>query len=105
MYDNKDGTWSGIEADSPHPLECKNDLPILEITKKTTVKLKFEAAPSKITVKRYKASTIDFDNFDELTVSGGSFEAKAGDYVYEIIASWSGQEYSGTVYYAFRTEK
>ena len=105
MYDNKDGTWSGIEADSPHPLECKDDLPILEITKKTTVNLKFEAAPSKITVKRYKASTTDFDNFDELTVSGGSFEAKTGDYVYEIIASWSSQAYNGTVYYAFRTEK
>ena len=105
MAEGEDGIGSGIESDSPHPLECKDDLPILEITKKTTVNLKFEAAPSKITVKRYKASTTDFDNFDELTVSGGSFEAKTGDYVYEIIASWSGQEYSGTVYYAFRTEK
>lgn len=105
MTEGEDGIASGIESDSPHPLECKDDLPILEITKKTTVNLKFEAAPSKITVKRYKASTTDYDNFDELTVSGNSFEAKAGDYVYEIIASWSSQAYNGTVYYAFRTEK
>ena len=105
MAEGEDGIGSGIESDSPHPLECKDDLPILEITKKTTVNLKFEAAPSKITVKRYKASTTDFDNFDELTVSGNLIEVKAGNYVYEIIASWSGQTYNGTVYYAFRTEK
>ncbi len=105
MTVGENGIGSGIESDSPHPLQCKDVLPILEITKKTTVNLKFEAAPSKITVKRYKASTTDFDSFDEITVSGNSFEAKTGDYVYEIIASWSGQKYSGTVYYAFRTEK
>jgi hypothetical protein len=105
MTEGEDGIGSGIESDSPHPLECKDDLPILEITKKMTVNLKFEAAPSKITVKKYNSNTKNYDNYDEIIVSGNLIEVNAGNYVYEIIASWSGQEYSGTVYYAFRTEK
>ncbi len=105
FVENDDGTGSGITADSMHPLECKDSLPALGITKKSTVTLTFEAAPSKITVKKYKLNATDYDDYDEITVSGVSFEAKAGDYLYEIIASWSGGNYSGTVYYAFRTEK
>ena len=105
MTVDADGMGSGIESDSPHPLQCKDSLPILEITKKSTISLRFEAAPSKITVKRYKSSTTDYDDFDKIEVNGTSFEAKSGDYVYEIIASWNGTDYNGTVYYAFKTEK
>ena len=105
MTVDADGMGSGIESDSPHPLQCKDSLPILEIVKKSTITLRFEAAPSKITVKRYKSSTTDYDDFDEIEVNDTSFEAKSGDYVYEIIASWNGTDYSGTVYYAFKTEK
>ena len=105
MTVDADGMGSGIESDSPHPLQCKDSLPILEIAKKSTITLRFEAAPSKITVKRYKSSTTDYDDFDEIEVNGASFEAKSGDYVYEIIASWNGTDYNGTVYYAFKTEK
>ena len=105
MTVDADGMGSGIESDSPHPLQCKDSLPILEITKKSTISLRFEAAPSKITVKRYKSSTTDYDDFNEIEVNGTSFEAKSGDYVYEIIASWNGTDYNGTVYYAFKTEK
>ena len=105
MTENEDGMGSGIESDSPHPLECKDRLPMLEITKKSAVILNFSAPPSKVTVKRYKLSATDYDDYTELPFSGNTFEAKAGDYVYEIIATWNGQSYSGTVYYAFRTEK
>ena len=103
--ESDDGMGSGVNSDSMHPLDCKDRLPILEMTKKSTVSLHFEAAPSKITVKRYKLNATDYDNYEEIAVSGNSFEAKAGDYVYEIIASWNDQYYSGTVHYAFRTEK
>jgi len=36
-----------------------------------------------------------------------TIDAKAGDYLYEVIAKWedSTKSYSGTVYYAFCTEK
>ncbi len=103
--EDESGMGTGVNSDSMHPLECKDTLPSLEITKKSTVTFNFEAAPSKITVKRYKLNATDYDDYDEITASLDSFEAKAGDYVYEIIASWSGENYSGTVYYAFRTEK
>ncbi len=105
MHDNKDGTWSGIEADSMHPLECKDRIPAIKVTQKTTLRLNLEGNPSKITVRRYKLSTNDYYNYDEITANGNLLEIKAGDYLYEVIASWKAQTYSGTVYYAFRTEK
>lgn len=105
MYDNKNGTWNGIEADSMHPLECKNAIPAIKVTKKTTITLNFVKYPSSITVRRYKLNASDYDSYDEITLSGNLLEVKAGDYLYEVIASWSGQTYNGTVYYAFRTEK
>lgn len=103
--ENEDGTGSGICADSSHPLECKDRVPAIKVTQKTTLTLNFEGNPSKITVKRYNLSTKDHDNYKEITVTGNQIEVKSGDYLYEVIASWSGQAYSGTVYYAFRTEK
>lgn len=105
LVEDENGLGSGIESDSAHPLDAKDGLPMLAVTKKSTLTLSFEAAPSKITVKRYKLNATDYDDYDEITVTDGSFEAKAGNYVYEVIASWSGQNYSGTVYYAFKTEK
>lgn len=30
---NKDGASANIEADSPHPLDCRDSLPVLETTK------------------------------------------------------------------------
>lgn len=105
LVEDENGLGSGIEADSAHPLDCKDNLPMLEISQKSTLTLHFEATPSKITVKRYKLSASDYDDYDEIAVTSGTFEAKAGGYVYEIIASWNGQNYSGTVYYAVKTEK
>lgn len=103
--ENEDGTGSGICADSSHPLECKDRVPAIKVAQKTTLTLNFEGNPSKITVKRYDLSTNDHDNYKEITVTGNQIEVKAGDHLYEVIASWSAQTYSGTVYYAFRTEK
>jgi hypothetical protein len=103
--ENEDGTNSGICADSLHPLECKDKVPAIKVTQKTMLTLNLEGNPSKITVKRYNLSTKNYDSFDEITVSGNLIEVKAGDYLYEVIASWSGQKFSGTAYYAFRIEK
>lgn len=103
--ENEDGTGSGICADSSHPLECKDKVPAIKVAQKTTLTLNLEGNPSKITVKRYNLNTKNYDNYDEITVSGNLIEVKSGDYLYEVIASWSSQAYNGTVYYAFRTEK
>ena len=88
-----------------HPLECKDKVPAIKVAQKTTLTLNLEGNPSKITVKRYNLSTNDHDNYDEITITGNQIEVKSGDYLYEVIVSWSSQAYNGTVYYAFRTEK
>ncbi|MBR4062777.1 MAG: hypothetical protein IKK01_06900 [Clostridia bacterium] len=103
--ENEDGTGSGICADSSHPLECKDKVPAIKVAQKTTLTLNLEGNPSKITVKRYNLSTNDHDSYKEIAANGNQIEVKAGDYLYEVIASWSSQTYNGTVYYAFRTEK
>ncbi len=105
MYDNNDGTWSGIQSDSMHPLDCQSSLPVIKVRQRTTLTLYFEGDPTEITVRRYKPDAKDFEDFDEIKVSGNTFDVKADDYVYEVRASWEAQKYSGTVYYAFRTEK
>ena len=103
--EKEDGTGSGVCADSSHPLESKDNITAIKVAQKATLTLNLEGNPSKITVKRYKLSTNDHDNYDEITITGNQIEVKSGDYLYEVIASWSSQAYNGTVYYAFRTEK
>ncbi len=107
MIENEDGMGSGIEADSPHPLDRKEGIQVIKITEKTTLTLNFEETPTSITVRRYKQNASDYDAYDEISVSGNSIEVKAGNYLYEVIANWNNntKPYNGTVYYAFRTEK
>lgn len=105
MVEGDDGLGHGIESDSPHPLDLRESIPAIALKKKTTLTLSFEGRPTKITVKRYAPNTTDYDDYETVKVSEGAIEVKAGDYLYEVIATWSGEKYSGTVYYAFRTEK
>lgn len=105
FVENEDGTGSGICADSPHPLDCIEDIQAVKVTKKATLTLNFEEAPTSITVRRYKLNSSDNDSYDEIVLNGNSLEVKAGEYLYEVIASWNRQQYNGTAYYAFRTEK
>lgn len=102
-----DGEGKGTGADSAHPLECLEDIEILKVSDGATVYLVFEEMPTSLTVKRYNADAKNYDEYEEIKVDGNTFAASAGDYLYEVIASWNeeGKSYSGTVHYAFRTEK
>ena len=103
-----DGTGTGVQMDSPHPLDCVGDMAALPASEKTTITLTFEAPPSEIVVRRYKSSAKDYDAYEEMEVKGSSFEAKAGNYLYEVIATWDEsllRSYSGTAYYGFCTAK
>lgn len=102
--EGEDGLGHGVESDSPHPLDCKESLPVLDLKKKTSLTLSFEGRPTKITVKCYPTDAEDYEDFETIEIKDGAIRAKSGDFVYEIIATWSGEKYSGTVYYAFRTE-
>lgn len=107
LVEGEDGFGSGITADSAHPLDCKDNIQTINVSKNTTLALNFESAPTSITVKRYKLSTTDYDAFEKIADSRNMIDAKAGDYLYEVIAKWDdpAKSYSGTVYYAFCTEK
>ncbi len=105
IVESADGISNGVNADSPHPLDLRESVPALALKKKTALTLSFEGRPTKITVKRYDLNAPGYDDYETVEVSEGTIEVKAGNYLYEVIATWSGEKYSGTVYYAFRTEK
>lgn len=105
LVENDDGTGSGINTDTMHPLDCKEGIPSLKMTKRGTLILRLEEAPTSITVRRYRLNSSDYDAYKEIPVEDGTIEVKPGNYLYEVIAKWNhpGKPYSGTVYYAFST--
>ena len=107
LVENEDGTASGINADSMHPLDCKEGIPSLKMAKKGILTFSFEEAPTSITVRRYRLNSSNYDAYEEIPVEDGTIEVKPGNYLYEVIVKWNhpNKPYSGTVYYAFSTEK
>ena len=127
MYQNEDGTWTGIEADSIHPLDAKEYMPCLELLPVMTssrshlkVRMQWDTIPDKVTVRCWsEACWGQYDaKSEELTVRTLmvdsdietapiiSVELKDGSYVYEVIAEWNRAEtYHGKACYSFYTVK
>ena len=107
LVEKEDGTGSGITTDTPHPLECKEGIPSLKLTKKATLVFSTEGNPTSITVRRYRLNSTDHSAYEEIPLENNSIEVRPGDYLYEVIVKWNHPQfpYSGTVYYAFSTEK
>ena len=108
MIEGEDGMGSGVSVDSAHPLDYKDSIETINLSQNTKLTLNFESAPTSVSIKRYKLSATDYDAFEKISASYNMIiEAKAGDYLYEVIAKWEdpSKSYSGTVYYAFCTEK
>ena len=108
LIEVEDGMGSGISVDSAHPLDYKDSIQRINVSQNTELTLNFESAPTSVSIKRYKLSATDYDAFEKISASYNMIiEAKAGDYLYEVIAKWEdpSKSYSGTVYYAFCTEK
>ena len=108
MIEGEDGMGSGITVDSAHPLDYKDSIETINLSQNTKLTLNFESAPTSVSIKRYKLSATDYDAFEKISASYNMIiEAKAGDYLYEVITKWEdpSKSYSGTVYYAFCTEK
>lgn len=105
LVENDDGTGSGINTDTMHPLDCKEGIPSLKMAKKGTLTFIIDEAPTSITVRRYRLNSSDYDAYEEIPVEDGTIEVKRGNYLYEVIAKWNhpNKPYSGTVYYAFST--
>lgn len=107
MIEGEDGMGSGITVDSAHPLDYKDSIETINLSQNTKLTLNFESAPTSVSIKRYKLSATDYNAFEKIADSYNTIDAKAGNYLYEVIAKWEdpSKSYSGTVYYAFCTEK
>ena len=107
MIEGEDGMGSGITVDSAHPLDYKDSIETINLSQNTKLTLNFESAPTSVSIKRYKLSATDYNAFEKIADSYNTIDTKAGNYLYEVIAKWEdpSKSYSGTVYYAFCTEK
>ena len=122
MYNNGDGTATGIEADGIHPLDCQELMPDLRLdSSKNALKahLQFVIEPDEIEVRYWSTDCWNKPSEDsrELEVQAievdfvdGSYSTDHivrlldGNYIYEVIARWNrSEEYGGTAYYSFYT--
>ena len=126
-YQNEDGTSTGIEADSLHPLQAKEYMTPLELipTPLSSVDplqayLLWNTLPDKVSVygwaeedweqptaqkKEIPVYTLMIDS-EPATEPIFSIELQDGNYIYEVIAEWNRAElYGGTAFYSFYTVK
>ena len=103
-WDKGDGNWTGVCADSAHPLEWKEFL-IPLITSDGTVELKFAVQP-----QRFAISCWSDDHWgdpyaveESVNLTGNTLELKDGGYIYEVIAWWDreGSSPYGNAIYGF----
>lgn len=103
-WDKGDGNWTGVCADSAHPLEWKKFLVPL-VTSDDTVELKFAVQPQYFTIScwsdEYWGDTGAPSECVSLT--GNTLELKGGGCIYEVIARWNRDEASpyGDAIYGF----
>ena len=104
IYDNGDGTQTGICADSSHPLEWQEFL-VPMTTSDDTVELNFDVAPQEFTIRCWSDANWGKVNAKEenVNLSGNKLELKDGGYIYEVVATWTGENLAaeGTVHYGF----
>ena len=102
---NIDGTFTSIEADSPHPLDCKELLsPPLE-TPEATAMLRFTENPDRIVSVQCWSddhwSNLSADG-EDVILNENTIELKSGGYIYEVVAQWDTDSgYGGTAHYSF----
>lgn len=104
IYDNGDGTQTGICADSSHPLEWQEFLIPLS-TSDPEVEFYFDVEPQEFTIRCWSDTYWGQTDAKEekMTVNGNKLELKQGGYIYEVVAKWTGENLAaeGTAYYAF----
>ena len=102
---NNDGTFTNMEADSAHPLDCADLLEQIETTE-TNALLHIAEEPDTILSVRcwsdehWSDPAADSEN---VSLNGNEIELKAGGYIYEVTAEWNTEKsgYGGTAHYSF----
>ena len=104
IYDNGDGTQTGVCADSAHPLEWQKFLEPMTTTE-DSVEIRFAVSPQDYKVYRWNESCWgDVNAVSEYVETNGNvIDLKDGGYIYEVIAKWTGENLAaeGTVHYGF----
>lgn len=101
---DQDGSIVGTEADSPHPLDCRDLLPVLETTEGAAILLFSEEPDALLSARCWNDSHwADLSTKSEaVTVNGDQIALKLGGYLYEIAAKWdTNNGYGGIVRYSF----
>ena len=101
-YKNEDGTEVGVEADSPHPLQCREQMSALASAADQTARLTFDVPPAGIRVRRWSDTHWDdpaatAEDVSVLRAEGGDTLRAEGGFIYEVVATWN----RGTVCYSF----
>lgn len=102
---NNDGTFTNMEADSAHPLDCADLLLKFETTE-TNAFLSFGEEPDTILSVRCWSDEHWSDpaaDSEDVSVNGNEIELKAGGYIYEVTAEWNTEKsgYGGIAHYSF----
>ena len=102
MYDRGNGIWTGVEADSLHPLQMQEYLTPF-VTADDTIELLFDVPPQEIAVRCWSDSSWDDPDApaEEIPLDENKLELKSGGYIYEVTARWTGENLAaeGTAYY------
>ena len=88
---NYDGTTTATEADSAHPLDCKDLLVQLDTTEESAL-LRFQKEPDEILSVRCWSDEYWHNPTAEseaINTNGDKIELKRGGYIYEVTARWS----------------
>lgn len=134
QYDNGNGTFSGINSDSMHPLQAKEFMTPLNIIPTPyshidplMAYLQWDVTPDKVSVRCWSEDCWgqygDYDDTSEeievqkldIEIAHGSNETqrtadytirlKDENYIYGVVAEWnSSDKYFGTAYYSFYTK-
>lgn len=134
QYDNGNGTFTGINSDSMHPLQAKEFMTPLNIIPTPyshidplMAYLQWDVTPDKVSVRCWSEDCWgqygDYDDTSEeievqkldIEIAHGSNETqrtadytirlKDENYIYEVVAEWnSSDKYFGTAYYSFYTK-
>lgn len=100
---NDDGTSTSTEADSAHPLDCKDLLLPFETTEATAM-LRFTENPGSILSVRCWSDEHWSDptaDSEDIPVNGNEIKLKPGGYIYEVCAEWDTEKsgYGGRACY------
>lgn len=126
-YQNADGTFTGIESDSLHPLDSREHLPELLISEVEETEeipfyaiFEFEAEPDEVSVRFWNEECWNDVSAESRQIEVQKTKVTSGTRnesvmhfniglqqesgIYEVTAKWnSSEEYGGTAYYSFYT--